>query len=145
MFNFFFDTADIKLLNEICSNLSSQGVNYSPFTEGITTNPNAMSKINKTTLKEWEQTLPHLCEFVSKIKNGQPGEVYIQAPISSMSSKEVIAFARHIHKFNDGWSKIGLKISPNLAHLEAAQVVQHYMPVNVTGVADCATALRLQG
>ena len=27
MFNFFFDTADIKLLNEICSNLSSQGVN----------------------------------------------------------------------------------------------------------------------
>tara|TARA_R100000808_G_C2151387_1_gene160409 strand:- start:1504 stop:2307 length:804 start_codon:yes stop_codon:yes gene_type:complete len=139
MFKFFFDTADLDKLKIIRSNLfSKRGLG---FVKGITTNPSAMSKINHCSLSDWEKILPLLCEFVTETRGDAMGEVYVQAPVSRMTTKEVIAFARHISQFNDGFTKLGLKISPSLQHLEAVPFIQKYMPVNVTGVSDCCTAL----
>ena len=137
MFDYFVDTADINYIKKL--DLSSR-LNRAHML-GITTNPNAMSKINKLTLKEWEYTLPKLCELVSEIRKDDKGQVHVQAPNSNMTGEEVLKFARHIHTFNDGNTKLALKIPPTLTVLKKAAEIQNLMPVNVTGLSDCCTAL----
>jgi len=137
MFNYFVDTADTNYIKNL--DLSNR---FNPtHMLGITTNPNAMSKINKFTLREWEDTLPKLCELVSEIRKDGEGQVHVQAPRSSMTGDQVLKFAEHIHTFNDGNTKLVLKIPPTLTVLKKAAEIQNLMPVNVTGLSDCCTAL----
>lgn len=100
-----------------------------------------MDKIKRTTLSEWELILPELCSLVSEIRGDDGGLVHVQAPNSEMTGAEVLKFAEHIHKFNDGQTSLALKIAPNSDVLEAVSEIQKIMPVNVTGLADCSTAL----
>jgi transaldolase len=139
MFDFFFDTADIEYIKKVWFSLGERGLNKN--VKGITTNPNAMSKINRHTLTEWQEILPKLCELVSEIRQDKKGEVHVQAPNSSMTGEEVRAFARHISAFSDGNTKLALKIAPQIDILEKVPFIQEYMPVNVTGLSDCSTAL----
>tara|TARA_R110000824_G_scaffold281548_3_gene469874 strand:- start:216 stop:1010 length:795 start_codon:yes stop_codon:yes gene_type:complete len=139
MFNFFFDTADVEYIKKVWLSLGERGLNKN--VKGITTNPNAMTKINRHTLTEWQEILPKLCELVSEIRQDKKGEVHVQAPNSSMTGEEVHTFARHISAFSDGNTKLALKIAPQKDVLEKVPFIQEYMPVNVTGLADCATAL----
>lgn len=139
MVDFFIDTADLNAItniwNKIKDNVDSDKL------LGITTNPNAFKKINMFRLKEWSDHLPKLCELVTNIRGDRNGVVYVQAPVSSMSSKEIIDFADYISNFSDGNTRLGLKIPPFLHALDVISDIEDFMETNVTGVADVGTAL----
>ena len=115
MFNFFIDTADTQYIKKIKSTFGGEGI-FSNL-KGITTNPNAMSKINRHSLREWEEISPTLCELVSEMRRDDKGEVHVQAPSSAMTGDAVLSFAQHIHSFTDGNTKLALKIPPSLTVL----------------------------
>lgn len=139
MVDFFIDTADLNAItniwNKIKDNVDSDKL------LGITTNPNAFKKINMFRLKEWGDHLPRLCELVTNIRGDRNGVVYVQAPVSSMSTREIIDFADYISNFSDGFTPLGLKIPPFLHALDAISDIECFMETNVTGVADVGTAL----
>ena len=139
MFDFFFDTADIDYISNAWEKLNNHV--DSGHVRGITTNPNAMAKIERNQLAEWEEHLPKLCELVSNIRGDNKGVVYVQMPNSNMTPDAAIKWAKHIHTFTDGQTKLGLKIPPFKPVLEVVNDLNQYMETNVTGVADCATAL----
>lgn len=139
MFDFFFDTADTdyirKTWDDVGSRLGSSQI------RGITTNPNAFMKIDAHQLSEWETKLPELCSLVSELRGDDKGVVYVQAPKSTMTPDQVISYAKHISQFNDGQTKLGLKIPPFYPILEVVDELNEYMETNVTGLSDCSTAL----
>tara|TARA_R110002012_G_scaffold162022_2_gene324295 strand:+ start:11421 stop:12224 length:804 start_codon:yes stop_codon:yes gene_type:complete len=139
MVNFFFDTADENYIKDAWSKL--EGVVDPKFVSGITTNPNAFMKMDMLNLDQWEKQLPILCKTVSEIRGDDKGVVYVQAPNSNMEPSEVLRWAKHISKFNDGTTKLGLKIPPFKSILEIVPQLNEIMEVNVTGVAECSTAL----
>lgn len=136
MFKYFVDTADIDYIKKL--DLSNRFGKSNML--GITTNPNAMNKINHNSLSSWTKILPKLCEIVSSIREDSFGEVHAQAPNSHMTGDEVLRFAEYIHKFNDGNTKIALKIPPTISVLKKVQDIKSLMPVNVTGLSDCCSA-----
>tara|TARA_Y100000310_G_scaffold178911_1_gene178878 strand:+ start:3422 stop:4219 length:798 start_codon:yes stop_codon:yes gene_type:complete len=139
MFDFFFDTADIFYIQSIWTVLNSE---IDPtHVRGITTNPNAFMKMDMHRLEEWTTHLPKLCELVSTIRGDDQGVVYVQAPNSNMSPQDVLEWAQYIHAFTDGQTPLGLKIPPFHPILEIVDKLNDIMEVNVTGVADCSTAL----
>jgi transaldolase len=139
MFDFFFDTADILYIQSAWSALNAT---IDPtHVRGITTNPNAFMKEDMHRLEEWTAHLPKLCELVSTIRGDDQGVVYVQAPNSHMSPQDVLRWADYIHTFTDGQTPLGLKIAPFHPVLEVVDELNELMEVNVTGVADCSTAL----
>jgi hypothetical protein len=139
MVKFFIDTANIDYIEDLKIRLKSS---IEPdLIAGITTNPNAFKKINKFKLSEWEKHLPRLCELVSEMREDNYGVVYVQAPVSTMSLDEVFKFAEHISKFDDGNTKLGLKIPPFKNILEGVPQIEQIMTTNVTGISDAGTAL----
>jgi len=140
MKNFFFDTADINFIKDTWNNLSSSI--SKELVVGITTNPNAFFKINKLTLKEWFKHLPKLCELVSEIRQDDKGIVYIQGPSANMTPTEILKYAEIVSKLGDGNTKVGLKIPPYDNILSINKNIQQYLETNVTGLADCSTALK---
>mgnify|MGYP004449884641 CR=1 FL=1 len=139
MFDFFFDTADEEYIRRTWSDVSRHL--HPSQIRGITTNPNAFMKIESHRLNEWEEKLPVLCGLVSEMRGDDKGVVYVQAPNSNMTPEEVIEYAQHISQFNDGKTSLGLKIPPFYPILEAVEELNKYMETNVTGLADCSTAL----
>jgi len=139
MINFFFDTADINYVKGAWAKL--EGAVDAKHVVGVTTNPNAFSKVDMPNLKQWEEHLPRLCETVSEIKGGSGGVVYVQAPNSDMTPDQVLRWANHISRFTDGTTKLGLKIPPFKSILDIVDSLNPIMEINVTGVADCSTAL----
>ncbi len=139
MVDFFIDTANIDAINNIWKKIKTTV--YPNNMLGITTNPNAFKKINMFSLKEWEIHLPKICEVVSKIRNDDKGVVYVQTPVSTMRSDEILRFAAHIFKFTDGNTRLGLKLPPFKHALEIINDLEEFINTNVTGVADVATAM----
>jgi len=140
MFKFLIDTANIDYINGTIKNILSDkisGLNVL----GITTNPNAMAKINHHSLKSWLSVLPKLCETVSDLRGDSLGRVHVQAPNSQMSGEEVLSFVKYISGHDDGITKLALKIAPSISVLSKVGEIQKYMPVNVTGLSDCSSAL----
>ena len=139
MFDFFFDTADdqyiLNVWDKAHKHLDAKNI------RGITTNPNAFKKVDLHKLGEWEAKLPVLCSLVSELRGDAEGVVYVQAPVSTMTPEEVYAYVKHISQFNDGKTKIGLKIPPFRPILEMVDDLNQYAETNVTGLADCSTAL----
>ena len=136
---FFFDTADKDYIDNLWNKLSVS-VNKE-YVAGITTNPNAFAKINADNLEAWKKTSQDLCKLVSEIRGDNKGVVYVQAPNSKMSQKEVIDWANRIIDWSDGKTKIGMKIAPHKRMLELNEELKDKIDLNVTGVADCSTAL----
>ena len=58
-----------------------------------------------------------------------------------MTPDQVFRWAKHISRFTDGTTKLGLKIPPFKHVLDIVDSLNPIMEVNVTGVADCSTAL----
>tara|TARA_R110000824_G_scaffold144844_1_gene312933 strand:- start:3522 stop:4325 length:804 start_codon:yes stop_codon:yes gene_type:complete len=139
MFDFFFDTADIDYIRDVWSKL--EGTVDRKHVRGITTNPNAFYKIDQNHLAEWEQKLPELCALVTEIRGDDKGIVYVQVPSSELSPEGTLAYARHISQFNDGSTKLGLKIPPYEDILDIVDSLNEIMETNVTGLADAGTAL----
>jgi hypothetical protein len=127
MKTFFFDTANIDFIKETWAKLKPYV--SSNLVAGVTTNPNAFFKINKLAL-------------VSEIRGDDQGVVYVQVPSADMSPEEVLEYAKKVSTLGDGTTKIGLKIPPYKSILEINKELQKYVETNVTGLADCATALK---
>ena len=140
MKNFFFDTANINFIKDAWLKLEKHVDKQNVM--GITTNPNAFYKIGKLKLNEWFEDTKKLCELVSEIRGDDYGVVYIQCPISNMNPNEVLEYAKTVSKLSDGKTKIGLKIPPHTDILKINKELQKYVETNVTGLADCSTALK---
>ena len=138
MFEFFIDTADIDYIRK---NIMPIVEPVKGYMYGITTNPNAMFKIKHTSLAQWEEVLPKLCALVTEIRGDNQGEVFVQIPNSKMNVDEVFQFAEYIKDFNDGSTRLGLKIAPSVDILRETFHLRRIMPLNVTGLADCSTVL----
>jgi transaldolase len=141
MKQFFFDTANITHIQSTWEYLKKNNVD-SKLVEGITTNPNAFFKVEKHRLHEQFEHMPRLCETVSNIRNDNKGVVYVQGPSSKMTSDEILFFAEKVAKLTDGNTRIGLKIGPFTNILNVADKLNQIVDINVTGVSDCATALK---
>ena len=141
MKQFFFDTANITHIQSTWNYLKNNNVGLN-LVEGITTNPNAFFKVEKHRLHEQFEHMPRLCEAVSNIRNDNKGIVYVQGPSSKMTSDEILFFAEKVAKLTDGNTRIGLKIGPFTNILNAADKLNQIVDINVTGVSDCATALK---
>lgn len=139
MFDFFFDTANIDYIKRAWTTVSPHF--NSTHIRGITTNPSAMHKESLTSLRSWEVRLPELCSLVSTLRGDDKGVVYVQMPSCNMSGEDAIAWAKHISKFTDGNTKLGLKIPPYRKILKLIPELTNIMETNVTGVSDAATAL----
>lgn len=137
---FFFDTADVAYITKIWDRIKDDVNPQSVL--GVTTNPNALSKINCNSIVEWKEATLRLCELITRIRGDNKGVVYVQQPNSNMSPKDVIAWVKLVRDWSDGVTSIALKITPFKKILEVVPELSHYADVNVTGVADCSTALR---
>jgi transaldolase len=142
MFKFFFDTADVDYIKNVLDKVDIDRKSIL----GITTNPNAMSKINCLTLQSWEGKVKQLCELVTDMRNGQwGGEVHIQLPYSRASADEAIRFADLISSWSDGITSVSMKISPSPEILNVVYALNDMVKTNVTGLSDAGTAYKCIG
>jgi len=136
---FFIDTADIDYIEKTWDKISSF-VNKEDFV-GITTNPSAMDKVKINTIADMRVRVKKLCELTSKIRGDNLGVVYVQIPNSEMSVDNVKSYIKLVSDFSDGQTKVALKIPPYKKYLNMVEKFKDQIDFNVTGVADCATAL----
>lgn len=138
---FFFDTADLSYIrNAWGKNLSKYFIGKNVV--GITTNPNALSKVNCNNLDSMSKLIRESCQLITEIRGDTKGVVYVQVLNSLMTPKEIVKFAEMATHFSDGFTEVGLKIPPFKRALELVDILNDYMDINVTGVSDCATALK---
>lgn len=139
---FFFDTADTDAIKKIWDTLGKRIDSANVL--GITTNPNALSKVGCNTLAQFEELVPRMCETIKEIRgDAAPGIVYVQGPNSLMTEDETLKWAEYVNQFNTDTHSIGLKI-PHFSYLigltDHPTLQQLYL--NVTGVADAATIIK---
>lgn len=137
---FFIDTGDLVYISNLWESYLSKGLTGKEVV-GVTTNPNAMAKCNIHTLPEFETRTRALCQLVSKIRQDDKGVVYVQHPESNITPDGLRYWISTILKFSDGQTKVGLKIPPYLPLLQLVEEYRGVIDFNVTGVADCSTAL----
>ncbi len=137
--DFFIDTADEQYINDTWNYLRTAltGKEIS----GITTNPSAMSKCNIHTFEEFKVKVKNLCKLVSSIRQDNLGVVYVQHPDSTISIDDLKSWIDKILPLSDGQTKVGLKIPPYFHLLNEIEKYRNIIDINVTGVADCSTAM----
>ena len=140
--NFFIDTADCHTIEYIWSKLADKC--HPSWVAGITTNPNAMSKVNASNMIEFEVITRKLCKIVTTIRGDSSGIVYVQHPDSSVSFDELKNWYSVVKQFSDGHTSVGLKIPPSIHLLQRISELGE-AHINVTGLADCSTALLCLG
>lgn len=140
MKDFFFDTANIDFIKSTMDKYSSQ-INPK-WVRGITTNPNAFSKINKYHLDEWLSHTREMGKLIFDIRGDNEGEIHIQAPYSHLEPKTILEYAKMITDATQGTCKVGMKIPPYQKVLEYVEQYNKYVITNVTGLADPSTALK---
>jgi len=136
---FFIDTADLDYIEKTWEKIAPF-VNKENFA-GVTTNPSAMAKISVHAVSGMRDRVRKLCELTSKIRNDNLGVVYVQIPNSEMSVDDVESYIKLVKSFSDGQTKVALKIPPYKKYLNMVEKFKDQIDFNVTGVADCATAL----
>ncbi len=142
-YSFFFDTADEQYIRSTWDFLKTHGGFQGTDVVGITSNPNAMTKIGCNDIETFDKVVPALCRIVTDIRGGQSGGiVFVQFPQMTMDAESMRKFVNHIVTLSDGVTKIGLKIPPYKNILEMVDEFNKLVPTNVTGVSDCATALK---
>ena len=139
MFDFFFDSADTDFIKSTWEQIKD--FTKPEHVRGITTNPKAMFRVDAHTLEQWKAKTLELCETVSEIRGGPGGVVYVQFPNCDASVHEAIEFAEIISGWGDGTTKIGMKIPPYKNYLKMTPLLERHVETNVTGIADCSTAL----
>lgn len=137
---FFIDTADIDYIKSLWDKLSNDIP--SKLLSGVTTNPNAFSKINANSIDTWQNNTFDLCSLVSEIRGDNLGVVFVQVPNSNISKEKALEWIKLAKTWGDGKTKIGIKIPPFVSMLELNENLKNELELNVTGVADCSTALR---
>jgi transaldolase len=145
MTSFYFDSADEKQIEKWWATLSGHlGQTSEP--AGITTNPSALQKAGVKTMRDLERKLHDLSHLM--IRMGKVvGDIYVQLPNDNMHNSDVLEFARFLSKLADKvdlrqrYITFGLKIPPYQRILNLVPELSKMVPVNVTGVSDCSTAL----
>lgn len=140
---FFFDTADTDYIRKVWDKL---GKHIDPSAVvGITTNPNALAKVNCDTLSKFEELVPRMCELVKELRGDTPAEglVYVQVPNSTMSYENIIKWAMYVNEFNGNGAAIALKI-PHFSYVLrlAGEPELQNLYLNVTGVSDANTIIK---
>jgi transaldolase len=139
MYDFFFDSADVDFVKSTWAQIKH--VTTAKHVRGITTNPKAMYRVDCHSLTEWKNKALELCELVSEIRRDNKGVVYVQLPNCDASQEDALSFAKEISTWGDGQTKIAMKIPPYKPILEIVDKLERFVETNVTGVADCGTAL----
>lgn len=140
---FFFDTADTDYIRKVWDKL---GKHIDPSAViGITTNPNALAKVNCDTLQKFEELVPRMCELVKELRGDTPTEglVYVQVPNSTMSYEDIVRWAVYVNEFNGNGAAIALKI-PHFSYVlrMAGEPELRNLYLNVTGVSDANTIIK---
>jgi transaldolase len=139
---FFFDTADVDYISNVWDGL----VGHVPpdSVAGVTTNPNALSKVGCMTVGEMAIIINNLCKLVTRLRCGtHGGVVYTQTPNSLMTPEEIFDWARYITELTDGVTYVGIKIPHFTYALDLAKdLADMGVEVNVTGIADWGTLLK---
>lgn len=139
----YIDSANLDGIKEIFDTLKQKDTDNMVEVVGITTNPNAFFKVNKLHLQEWLDTLPALTNLISSYRHDKYGVVYIQCPNCDMSADEIFKYCDLLLEYSSYNGNIGIKIPPYESTLEIVKTIQSKgLLVNVTGVSDCATALK---
>ena len=139
---FFFDTADANYIRKVweclCPHVDPNAC------LGITTNPNALSKIDCTTLLKFENVILTLCVLTTEMRGGiDGGVVWVQTPNSKMPFNEIFDWASYILELTDGITNVGMKIPHWTAILELTDELSDMgVEINVTGISDWATLLK---
>lgn len=140
---FFIDTADVDYIKRTWDKLLKNGVQPSSFL-GVTTNPNALAKVECDNLEKLELLAYKLTKLTTDIRGDRSGVVYFQLPNSKATGTELFTWVHLLKRLGDGRTHIGMKIPPYKHILD--QVTQLRLnettQINVTGVSDAATALR---
>lgn len=140
MRDFFFDTANIPFIKDT---MEKYGSDIDPkWVRGITTNPNAFSKVNMYHLDEWFTHTKEMAKLVADIRGDNEGEIHIQAPYSYLEPEIILEYAKMISGLTEGKCKVGMKIPPYQKVLEYVDQFNEYVITNVTGLADSSTALK---
>ncbi len=140
---FFFDTADTDYIRKVWDKL---GKHIDPSAViGITTNPNALAKVNCDTLQKFEELVPRMCELVKELRGDTPTEglVYVQVPNSTMSYEDILRWAVYVNEFNGNGAAIALKI-PHFSYVLrlSGEPELRNLYLNVTGVSDANTIIK---
>lgn len=135
---FFLDTADEDELRRIWEfvNLQSEVDCI-----GITTNPNALAKIDCNTMAQFEKVIPKLVALTTEMRDGRPGGiVHVQIPSSEMEDEQILRWASWVAGFADDSTSIALKIPHQTRVLRLTDLIKFRgVFVNVTGISDWAT------
>lgn len=140
MKEFFFDTANLQFIKETTEKIENK-INFK-LVKGVTTNPNAFSKINQFNLNEWIETAIKISEYISELRNDNEGEIHIQLPYSKFNPDTAIKFAELISGICPEKIRVGMKIPPFTQILKFTEDLNKIVLTNVTGVSDHATALK---
>lgn len=140
---FFIDTADVDYVKKTIDKLSSHNVNMQNLI-GVTTNPNALAKINCDTVEKLVDVVDQLTKLVTSVRNDNYGVVYVQLPNSHATENEILTWASMLTQIGDGKTAVGLKIPPYMQTLDIVSNMSlgKRIELNVTGVSDAATAFR---
>lgn len=145
MIDFFFDTADTDYIRKTWDVLGNHADN---FTFGITTNPNAMNKVNCNTVDKFVARTNELLDLLEELGQSD-GLVYVQFPSTQMSDDECLKFVDLITKLQR-WSNMGIdgpRIALKIPHFSrmlklSSKVYFSSLSVNVTGISDCGTIMK---
>jgi hypothetical protein len=141
MIDFFFDTADTDYIRKTWDVLGNHADN---FTFGITTNPNAMNKVNCNTVDKFVARTNELLDLLEELGQSD-GLVYVQFPSTRMTDEECLNFVDFINKLQRGGDRpqIALKIAHFSRMLELSSTDDFKnLSVNVTGISDCGTIMK---
>ena len=137
MFNFFIDTADEEYIKNkwdfLKQHISGKSV------VGITTNPSAFYKVNDFNMKQWFFRAKKLADLLEEIRGDKQGELHIQFPNSNIAEDLFKKWCDELEALDMSNVKIFIKIPPFNNCLKIAEKYSNNL--NVTGVADCGTAL----
>jgi hypothetical protein len=139
---FFFDTADTDYIRKIWDKLGKYIDGSSVI--GITTNPNALAKVNCDTLEKFETLVPQMTSLVGELRGeGPEGLVYVQVPNSTMNDEDILRWATYVNEFNGNGAAIGLKI-PHFSYVLrlSGEPELRNLFLNVTGVSDANTIIK---
>lgn len=148
---FFLDTADVDYIKNLLGHFATHGVEFQNIA-GVTTNPNAMSKVGATSFEQFVKQTREVVALMESITDPQYDiflkEVFVQIPRSDMTTGEIIRFVDFcIENLQSENVAVGIKIPPypnvlnNLDEIFTAVNGGHGAIFNVTGVADAGTAL----
>jgi len=148
MKGFFIDTADISQIQGVLDKCTEHNISLNPYTfRGVTTNPNAMAKIDKYHFKDWIKHVDSINMFLSDYFGYMHSrEIHVQVPNSqTLNKSDIFYFIDAILlECESDYVNLGIKISPMYLKL-VSDIRDEYegrVKVNVTGLADAVNVFR---